>query len=186
MPAWGSLPETQRWQIVSFLRSLKNSAAENKSAAPPSKFTPTVTNAPLPDPPFTDFRVEQPGKTRKISPQDLPAPYVTGSSNNGPQLVPRDRKELWPKGAGRLHRPGSTPRDSTTRACSRTAPNGDIFVAESSTGKIKLFRRTSCGRCQARRDFRLRHGDSTTPMELPFAPARAATRIGSTSATQTP
>jgi glucose/arabinose dehydrogenase len=138
MPSWGSLPEEQRWQIVSYLRSLKNSAAENKSAAPPVNFTPTVTNAPLPDPPFTDFRVEQPGKTRKISSQDLPAPYLTGSANNGPQLVARP-EGAWPKGPD-----GFTVQLFTTGLDNprliRTAPNGDIFLAESSTGKIKVFR----------------------------------------------
>ena len=138
MPAWGSLPEEQRWKIVSYLRSLKNSAAENKSAAPPSKFTPTVTNAPLPEVPFTDFRVEAPGKTRKISPQDLPAPYLTGSANNGPQLVARP-EGAWPKGPDGFNvQLFATGLDNPRLL--RTAPNGDIFLAESSTGKIKVFR----------------------------------------------
>ena len=138
MPAWGSLAEEQRWQIVSYLKSLKDSAKENKSGAPPAKFTPTVTSAPLPEPPFADFRVEQPGKTRKISSQDLPAPYVTGSANNGPQLVARP-EGAWPKGPDgftvQLYATGlDNPR------LIRTAPNGDFFLAESSTGKIKVFR----------------------------------------------
>ena len=138
MPAWGSLPEEQRWQIVSYLKSLKNSAAENKSGPPPSKFTPTVTTAPLPNAPFTDFRVEQPGKTRKISAQDLPAPYVTGSANNGPQLVARP-EGAWPKGPeGFTVQLYATGLDNPRLL--RTAPNGDIFLAESSSGKIKVFR----------------------------------------------
>src|SRR5579862_9674618 len=32
MPAWASLPEAQRWQIVSYLKTLKNAAANNKAA----------------------------------------------------------------------------------------------------------------------------------------------------------
>src|SRR6202140_4832196 len=87
MPAWGTLSEQQRWQIVAYLKSLKNSATESKPGAAPAKITPVKTNAPLPGPPYTDFRVEQPGKLRKISAQDLPAPYVTESANNGPQVV---------------------------------------------------------------------------------------------------
>jgi hypothetical protein len=31
MPAWGSLPEQQRWQIVAYLKSLKNSKSGEKS-----------------------------------------------------------------------------------------------------------------------------------------------------------
>jgi glucose/arabinose dehydrogenase/cytochrome c5 len=138
MPAWGSLSEEQRWQIVAYLKSLKISANESKPGSPPAKFTPVKTNAPLPEPPYTDFRVEQPGKFRKISAQDLPAPYGTDSANNGPQLVARP-DDAWPKGPDgftvQLYATGlDNPR------LIRTAPNGDIFLAESSSGKIKIFR----------------------------------------------
>jgi glucose/arabinose dehydrogenase len=138
MPAWGSLSEQQRWQIVAYLKSLKSAAKGSKPATSPAKFTPVVTNAPLPEPPYTDFRVEQPGKIRKISAQDLPAPYRTDSANNGPQLVARP-ENAWPKGPD-----GFTVQLYTTGLDNprliRTAPNGDFFLAESSSGKIKIFR----------------------------------------------
>jgi glucose/arabinose dehydrogenase/mono/diheme cytochrome c family protein len=138
MPGWGSLSEQQRWQIVVYLRSLKTSAKENKPGSAPGKFAPVKTNAPLPEPPYTDFRVEQPGKLRKISVQDLPAPYGTDSANNGPRLVARP-DDAWPKGPDgfsvQLYAAGlDNPR------LIRTAPNGDFFLAESSSGKIKVFR----------------------------------------------
>jgi glucose/arabinose dehydrogenase/cytochrome c5 len=138
MPAWGSLSEEQRWQIVTYLKSLKTSAKASKPGVAPEKFTPVTTNAPLPEPPYTDFRVEQPGKFRKISAQDLPAPYGTDSANNGPQLVARP-ENAWPKGPD-----GFTVQLYTTGLDNprliRTAPNGDFFLAESSSGKIKIFR----------------------------------------------
>jgi glucose/arabinose dehydrogenase/cytochrome c5 len=138
MPAWGSLSEQQRWQIVAYLKSLNTAARGSKPATPPAKFTPVVTNAPLPEPPYTDFRVEQPGKIRKISAQDLPAPYRTDSANNGPQIVARP-ENTWPKGPD-----GFTVQLYTTGLDNprliRTAPNGDFFLAESSSGKIKIFR----------------------------------------------
>jgi len=84
MPAWASLPEEQRWQIVTFLKSLKNSKTAEKSEPVSAAAAPLPTNAPPPQPPYTDFRFEQPGKTRKITPQDLPAPYASDTSNNGP------------------------------------------------------------------------------------------------------
>lgn len=138
MPAWGSLPEQERWQIVVYLKSLKASANAKKPAAAPTEFIPVKTNAPLPEPPYADFRVEQPGKTRKISAQDLPAPYRTDSANNGPQLVARPN-DAWPKAPDgftvQLYATGlDNPR------LIRTAPNGDFFLAESSSGKIKVFR----------------------------------------------
>ena len=96
MPAWGSLSEQQRWQIISFLKSLKNSADGRNIAAVPPAGTPVKTNAPLPQPPFTDFRFEQPGQVRTIKAQALPPPYATDTSNNGPKLVARP-ENVWPK-----------------------------------------------------------------------------------------
>jgi glucose/arabinose dehydrogenase/cytochrome c5 len=140
MPAWGSLSEQKRWQIVTYLKSLKSLSSEVKAASAPAPHnaTPVATNAPPPEPPFTDFRFDEPGKTRRITAQDLPAPYVTESSNNGPQLVGRP-EGAWPKApAGftvQLYASGlDNPR------LIRTAPNGDFFLAESSSGKIKVFR----------------------------------------------
>jgi glucose/arabinose dehydrogenase/cytochrome c5 len=138
MPAWGSLSEEQRWQIVAYLKSLKSSANESKLGAATANFAPAKTNAPLPESPYTDFRVEQPGTFRKISAQDLPAPYATDTASNGPQIVARP-DDAWPKAPDgftvQLYATGlDNPR------LIRAAPNGDIFLAESSSGKIKAFR----------------------------------------------
>jgi glucose/arabinose dehydrogenase len=99
---------------------------------------PVKTNAPPPQPPFTDFRFEQPGKIRKITAQDLPAPYATESANKGPQLVARPH-DAWPKAPA-----GFTVQQYATRLDNprliRTAPNGDFFLAEGSSGEIKVFR----------------------------------------------
>jgi glucose/arabinose dehydrogenase len=138
MPSWASLPEQKRWQLVTYLKSLKNSPSTQEADSASASVTPVKTNAPPPQAPFTDFRFEQPGKTRKITAQDLPAPYVTDSAANGPQVVARPR-DAWPKApagfsvqqyAGGLDNPRLI----------RTAPNGDVFLAESSSGKIRVFR----------------------------------------------
>jgi glucose/arabinose dehydrogenase len=138
MPAWASLPEEQRWQIVTFLKSLKNSKTAEKSEPVSPAAAPVPTNAPPPQPPYTDFRFEQPGKTRKITPQDLPAPYASDTSNNGPKLVTRP-DNAWPIApAGFTVQLYATALDNPRLI--RTAPNGDCFLAESSSGKIKVFR----------------------------------------------
>jgi glucose/arabinose dehydrogenase len=137
MPAWASLPEQKRWQIVTYLKSLKNSTSAQKSAPALPEVTPVKTNAPPPQAPFTDFRFEQPGNIRKITAQDLPAPYVTESAANGPQLVARPNT-AWPKApAGFSVQLFATGLDNPRLI--RTAPNGDIFLAEGSSGKIKVF-----------------------------------------------
>ena len=67
MPAWGSLPEQKRWQIVTYLKSLKNSRSAQKAESASANTKPVKTNAPPPQPPYTDFRFEEPGKVRKIT-----------------------------------------------------------------------------------------------------------------------
>jgi glucose/arabinose dehydrogenase len=93
---------------------------------------------------FTDYSQESPGTRRKVTVADLPAPYATTSVDNGPSLVAKPAG-AWPKApAGfkvELYADGlDDPR------LIRTAPNGDLFVAESEldrkpdTGKIRVFR----------------------------------------------
>jgi len=150
MPSWASLPEQKRWQIITYLKSLKNSRSAKKTAsaspeAMPANVKPVKTSAPPPQPPFTDFRFEQPGEIRKITAQDLPAPYATESANKGPQLVARPH-DAWPKApAGFTVQQYATGLDNPRLI--RTAPNGDFFLAESSSGEIKVFRGiTSAGK----------------------------------------
>ena len=57
---------------------------------------PDPATAPPPTAPFTDFRYEEPGNTRKITVADLPPPFATASASNGPSLVPRP-PNVWPK-----------------------------------------------------------------------------------------
>jgi glucose/arabinose dehydrogenase len=139
MPSWASMPEQKRWQIVAYLKSLKNSPspATNDSASS-AEVTPVKSNAPPPQPPFTDFRFEQPGNVRRITVQDLPAPYATETASNGPELVARPRG-AWPKApVGFSVQQYATGLDNPRLI--RTAPNGDFFLAESNSGKIRVFR----------------------------------------------
>jgi len=138
MPAWGSLSTQQRWQIVTYLKSLKSAAAASKPEPAAIGIAPVKTGASLPESPYTDFRVEQPGNVRKISARDLPAPYATESAGNGAKIVARP-SDAWPKAPDgfsvQLYAAGlDNPR------LIRTAPNGDVFLAESSSGKIRIFR----------------------------------------------
>src|SRR5437870_6220695 len=136
MPSWSTLPRQQRWQIVTYLRVLGGS----KPGSPRVRTTPAEAvaagfSAPPPKAPFTDYRFEKPGKIRKITLQDLPAPFATSSAGNGPQLVPRPEK-AWPQvPAGFKVEQYATGLNDPRLI--RTAPNGDFFVAESHTGDIR-------------------------------------------------
>lgn len=144
MPAWASLPAKQRWQIVTYVESLRTSqAAQEASAPPPSDLNTSKLKAPPPTLPFIDFRYEKPGTFHKITLSDLPQPYATQSRFNSPDLVARP-ENAWPSAPARfkveLYAAGlDNPRTL------RTAPNGDIFLAESDPGRIRVFRGLTTG-----------------------------------------
>jgi glucose/arabinose dehydrogenase len=87
---------------------------------------------------FSDYRTDKPGKVHKIALGDLPAPFATTSANNNAKLSPRPEGAMPQAPSGysvSLYASGlDNPR------LLRTAPNGDVFLAESSTGLIKVFR----------------------------------------------
>jgi len=139
MPAWSSLPVDQRWQIVTYVKSMGSGKAPtpnaNINADDSSK---SATGEPAPTPPFTDYRFEKPGTSRKITAADLPQPYATKSANNGPRVITRPA-DAWPKApAGFSVQQFATGLDNPRLII--TAPDGDFFVAESDPGNIKVFR----------------------------------------------
>jgi glucose/arabinose dehydrogenase/mono/diheme cytochrome c family protein len=137
MPAAGNLPEPERWQLVTYLRGLGLPNGPASGGSKPATGTAKLT-APAPNPPFTDFRYEEPGKVRKITVKDLPQPHATASSDNGPEIVPRPA-DAWPKAAAGFKVEQYTTGLEKPRLL-RTAPNGDVFLAESEAGRIRLFR----------------------------------------------
>lgn len=86
---------------------------------------------------FGDWRSDRPGVQRLIRPGDMPQPYATESVATQPEIVPRPqgRKPKIPKGfvvdlvAEGLEGPRVL----------RTAPNGDIFIAESRAGRVSVL-----------------------------------------------
>jgi glucose/arabinose dehydrogenase len=139
MPSWAALPEKQRWQIITYVKAMgaSQNSADANTPAPPDMST-SKLKAPPPATPFTDFRYEKPGTVRKITVTDLPQPYATESAENAAKLVARP-DNVWPAApAGfKVELYGSGLENPRTL---RTAPNGDIFLAESDPGRIRVFR----------------------------------------------
>jgi glucose/arabinose dehydrogenase len=164
MPSWASLPEQQRWQVVTYLKSLN--AAQPAPAAPTAPAASIKSTAPPPDAPFTDYRFEKPGTIRHITLKDLPAPFATESAAAGPKIVARPA-DAWPKAPEgfkvELYATGlNNPR------LMRTAPNGDIFLAETNGGDIKVARGlTADGKPQQVQVFAT---GLTTPFGIAFYP----------------
>ena len=93
--------------------------------------------------PFTDFRMENPGSVHRISAADLPQPYATASSDNEAHVVSRP-SEAWPKAPDGFKVELYAENLKNPRLI-RTAPNGDLFVAESGPGRILVFRGITAG-----------------------------------------
>jgi len=139
MPSWGTLPEEQRWQVVSYIRYLGGpNAAPLTPASTSTTSAPAKFEAPAPKPPFTDFRYEEPGKVRKITVADLPQPFATESAGNQAHLVPRP-EGVWPKAPEGFKVEQYATGLENPRLI-RTAPNGDYFVAETDKNQIRVFR----------------------------------------------
>ena len=92
---------------------------------------------------FGDWHADKPGVSRIIRPDDLPKPGATPSASNVSHTVPRPASAVPQVPAGfkiELFAEGlSAPRQM------RVAPNGDIFVAETWTGKIRILRAAEGG-----------------------------------------
>ncbi|SDO23139.1 hypothetical protein SAMN05444050_3595 [Afipia sp. GAS231] len=92
---------------------------------------------------FGDWRSDKPGVVRLIRPADLPKSGATTSASNSSRVVPRPSSAAPQVPAGfkiELFAEGlSGPRQM------RVAPNGDIFVAETDAGRIRVLRPSSDG-----------------------------------------
>ena len=87
---------------------------------------------------FSAYRDQKPGVVHKITSKDLPPPLASPSVDNGPQLARRS-PDAWPQAPPgfkvQMYATGLThPR------LIRTAPIGDLFVAESVAGRVKVLR----------------------------------------------
>jgi glucose/arabinose dehydrogenase len=93
---------------------------------------------------FGDWRSDAPGVRRLITLADLPPPFATPSTANVSQRASRtdaDIPQAPPGFAVDLFASGlNVPR------VIRVAPNGDIFVAETGAGRVRVFRSGGAGR----------------------------------------
>ena len=144
MPAWKILPASQRWHLVTYVKTMGQTQTAKNDDLPAQAATTSKLKAAPPAPPFTDFRYENPGTTHKITVADLPQPFVTSSANNGPRVVARPAN-VWPKApAGFKVEQYATGLENPRLI--RTAPNGDVFVAESDPGQHPAISRDHGGR----------------------------------------
>ncbi|MBY6242227.1 sorbosone dehydrogenase family protein [Methylosinus sp. Sm6] len=92
---------------------------------------------------FSDWRADAPGVRRKISNGDLPAPYASDPAASRSQVAAR------PEAAQPNTLPGFMANvvaaDLQGPRVIRVAPNGDVFVVESTGGRVRAFRLDASG-----------------------------------------
>src|SRR5262249_38706902 len=86
---------------------------------------------------FTDYSTEKPGVIHRITPADLPRPYATRAADNGPDRIARP-SNAWPQAPEGFKVDLFTSDLDNPREI-RTAPDGDLFVAESEPGRVKVL-----------------------------------------------
>ncbi|MBS2028500.1 MAG: sorbosone dehydrogenase family protein [Deltaproteobacteria bacterium] len=136
-----SVPDSsERRDLIAFLATL----VPTKTATPGAT-TKVEEPHPAPQPglrvgaaAFGDFRDDAPGVRRHFTAETMPAPFATTSSSNGPRVVPKpeDAKLQVPQGfhIAQVAHGLKAPR------LLRVAPDGDVFIAESAAGRIRVLR----------------------------------------------
>ena len=123
---------------------------------------------------YGDWHGDAPGVRRRITPADLPPPFATRSAGNAPSV------DDAPAGAA-LHVP---PGFTVARFAAglenprliRVAPNGDIFVAETAAGRVRIMRAAD-GAATPAADEVFASG-LNGPFGIAFYPARPGPALG--------
>jgi glucose/arabinose dehydrogenase len=113
-----------------------------------------------------DWGNERPGNRYLIKASDLPKPNATESADNHSKVVPRPA-DAWPQvPEGFKIDQAATGLEGPRTIV--TAPNGDLFVAESNAGRIRVARGfTSNGKVETNEAFA---SDLTMPYGIAFYP----------------
>jgi hypothetical protein len=122
---------SDRLDIIAFLAHLDTLGIPAAATAAPA-------TAPNPGADLGDWRNDAPGARHVIDLSRLPPPFATVSSGNGPQVVGR------PEGATLSVPPGFSVKLFASGLSGprliRMAPNGDLFIAETRRGRIRVLR----------------------------------------------
>src|SRR5580704_18354515 len=102
-----------------------------------------LTQTSGPKGPFNDYRMEKPGNVHHISATDLPPPYATPAVDNSARIASRP-SNAWPQAPAGFKVELYAQNLRNPRLI-RTAPNGDLFLAESGPGRILVFRGITAG-----------------------------------------
>ena len=133
-----------RENVIAYFEALKNGTYKDpvrqQGGRPPGGGPQAAAAAPQGE---ADWKKDVPGRVHKIDLNNLPKPYATASASNFPRLVPK------PDGAS-LKVPEGFKVDVFTTDVQApramiVAANGDIILAETQSGRIKVMRPSADG-----------------------------------------
>ncbi len=87
---------------------------------------------------FSDWKADAPGVRHRVTLGDLPPPYATASAVNPAEIIARPH-DAWPKAPPHFRVDLLVSGLQSPRQI-RIAPDGDVFVAESTAGRIRVLR----------------------------------------------
>jgi len=120
---------TDRVDLIAFLGTLGPIAPPEQRLDPATlKRVPTAG----------DWQNDAPGNPHRIVLADLPKDFATLSAGNNPQIVDRPEGAKLSVPAGFQIKQFAT--DEAAPRLLRTAPNGDIFIADTRSGQIRVLR----------------------------------------------
>jgi glucose/arabinose dehydrogenase/cytochrome c2 len=133
-----------RENVIAYFSALKDGTFKD---APPPRFGPPPGMRPPANagPPKgeADWKKDAPGRVHRIDVAKLPAPFDTPSVANFPKFIDK------PEGAKLSLPPGFKvdvfAKDLAGPRVMRVAPNGDIFIAETQSGRVKVMRPAADG-----------------------------------------
>jgi glucose/arabinose dehydrogenase len=138
-----ALPKKEdRDNLLAYFSALKEGSFKEEA---PRAFAPPPGPPPNAAPPKgeADWKNDAPGRVHKIDVAKLPAPYDSAPTANWPRVVDK------PEGAKLSVPPGfkveTFASGLTGPRTLRVAPNGDVFVAESQNGRVKVMRPSADG-----------------------------------------
>jgi glucose/arabinose dehydrogenase len=144
------VPVTNAAERASLVAYLHSAAVNARPAAASLPAAPVATPTPAGTP---EYLSDAPGKVHQVKVENLPKPFATQAARNFPRVAPApppaDRKLQVPAGFKiEVFAEGLTgPRKMII------APNGDVFVATTQSGKIRVLRPNAEGTAPAQNVF---------------------------------
>jgi glucose/arabinose dehydrogenase/cytochrome c2 len=135
--------DDDRANVIAYFQAVKEGTfKEAERRGPPGGFTPPPSSG-APPKGDADWKRDVPGRVHRVSVATLPAPFDTGSATNFPKVVDRPANAKLQVPAG--FKVDVFASDLKGARAMRLAPNGDIFLTETSGGFVKVLRPSADG-----------------------------------------